>query len=167
MFVLLILLPHHSILVPLKGKIWQYYTHYKFISSSLFSSLRSYCFPGGSEVTSVCLQCRRHSFDPWVRKIPWRRKWQPTPALLPGESHGGRSLVGYSPWGQKESDTTEPLHSLRELLLTSGLPVGCPRVCPCYLKLWKYCILSFFLDRTGPASQVLWGYKDNAPSCKE
>ena len=38
-------------------------------------------------------------FDPWVGKIPWRRKWQPTPVLLPGESHGGRSLVGYSPWG--------------------------------------------------------------------
>ena len=41
---------------------------------------------------------------------PWRRKWQPTPVLLPGESHGGRSLVGYSPWGHKESDMTERLH---------------------------------------------------------
>ena len=40
-------------------------------------------------------------------KIPWRRKQQPTPVLLPGESHGGRSLVGYIPWGRKESDTTE------------------------------------------------------------
>ena len=54
---------------------------------------------------STC-QCRRHGFDPWVRKIPWRRKWQPTPAFLPGESHGQRSLAGYSPWGPKESDTT-------------------------------------------------------------
>ena len=46
-------------------------------------------------------QCRRHKrqggFDPWVRKIPWRRKWQPTPVFLPGESHGRRSLAGYSP----------------------------------------------------------------------
>ena len=42
--------------------------------------------------------------------ILWARKWQPTPVLLPGESHGGRSLVGYSPWGRKESDTTERLH---------------------------------------------------------
>ena len=42
--------------------------------------------------------------------IFWARKWQPTPVLLPGESHGGRSLVGYSPWGRKESDTTERLH---------------------------------------------------------
>ena len=49
-------------------------------------------------------------FDPWVGKIPWRRKWQPTPVFLPGESHGGRSLVGYSPRGRKESDTTERLH---------------------------------------------------------
>ena len=51
-------------------------------------------------------------FDPWVGKIPWRRKWQPTPGLLPGKFHGLRSQVGYSPWGRKESDTTERLHSL-------------------------------------------------------
>ena len=42
-------------------------------------------------------------FDSWIRKIPWRRKWQSTPALLPGKSHGRRSLIGYSPWGRKES----------------------------------------------------------------
>ena len=51
-----------------------------------------------------------HMFVLWVRKMPWRRKWQPIPELLPGESHGPRSLVGYSPWGCKESDTTEQLH---------------------------------------------------------
>ena len=39
--------------------------------------------------------CRRPGFDPWVRKIPWRREWQPTPVFLPEESHGQRSLVGY------------------------------------------------------------------------
>ena len=43
-------------------------------------------------------------------KIPWRRKWQPTPVLSPGESHGQRSLAGYSPWGRKEWDMTEPTH---------------------------------------------------------
>ena len=59
---------------------------------------------------SVCLQCGRPGFNPWVGKKPWRRKWQPTPVLLPGKSHGRRSLVGYSPWGHKESDTTERLH---------------------------------------------------------
>ena len=40
-------------------------------------------------------------FDPWVGKIPWRRKWQPTPVLLPGKSHGQRILESYSPWGHK------------------------------------------------------------------
>ena len=53
-----------------------------------------------SSKESAC-QCRRHEFDPWVRKIPWKRKWQPTPVFLPGESHGERSLVGYSLWGPK------------------------------------------------------------------
>ena len=57
-----------------------------------------YLYPGlprwlsGKE--STC-QCRRHEFDPWIRKIPWRRKWQPTPVFLPGKSHGQRSPVGY------------------------------------------------------------------------
>ena len=41
--------------------------------------------------------------DPWVRKIPWRRKWQPTPVFLPGEFHAQRNLVGYSPWDHKET----------------------------------------------------------------
>ena len=45
----------------------------------------------------------RYGFNPWVGKIRWRRKWQPTPVFLPGKSHGQRSLVGYSPWGHKES----------------------------------------------------------------
>ena len=44
-------------------------------------------------------------------KFPWRRKWQPTPVFLPGKSYGQRSLVGYSPWGCKESDTTERLNN--------------------------------------------------------
>ena len=53
-------------------------------------------------------------FNPWVGKSPWRRKWQPTPVFLPGESHGWRSLGGYSPRGRKESDTTERLYSLTQ-----------------------------------------------------
>ena len=48
-------------------------------------------------------------FKPWVGKIPWRRKRLPTPVFVPGESHEQRSLTGYSPWGRKESDLTEPL----------------------------------------------------------
>ena len=54
-------------------------------------------------------------FDPWVRKIPWRRKWQSIPVFLPGESHGQRSLVGYSLWGYKELDMTEGLYILKEI----------------------------------------------------
>ena len=49
-----------------------------------------------SDEESTC-QCRRLRFNPWVRKIPWRRKWQPTPVFLPGESHEQRTLMGYSP----------------------------------------------------------------------
>ena len=61
---------------------------------------------------SICLQCGRPRFYPWVRKILWRRKWQPTLVFLPGKSHGWKSLVVYSPWGHKELDMTEPLHLL-------------------------------------------------------
>ena len=50
---------------------------------------------------------RRPRFDPWVWKIPWRREWPPNPVFLPGEFHGERYLADYSPWGRKESDTTE------------------------------------------------------------
>ena len=49
----------------------------------------------------------RCGFDPWHGKIPWRRKWQPTPVFLPEKLHRQRSLVGYSPWGHKKLDTTE------------------------------------------------------------
>ena len=54
---------------------------------------------GGKESVCQCRRCRRHRFDPWVAKIPWRREWQPTPVFLPGESPGPRSLAGYSPRG--------------------------------------------------------------------
>ena len=67
-------------------------------------------FPGGASGKELACQCRRlkrYWFDPWVRKIPWRRAWQPTPLFLRGESHGQRSLVGYSPWGHKVPNTTE------------------------------------------------------------
>ena len=66
-------------------------------------------FTGDSVRKRICQQCRRPMFDLWVRKIPWRREWLTTPAFLPGESYGQRSLAGYSPQGRKESDTTEKL----------------------------------------------------------
>ena len=71
---------------------------------------------------SAC-QGRRYGLDPWVGKIPWRRKWQFTPVFLTGKSHGQRSLVGYSPWCCKESDMTEWLstHLLSPLQLPQGI----------------------------------------------
>ena len=66
-------------------------------------------FAGGSDGKIACLQCWRPRFNHWVGKIPWKRKWQATPELLPGKFHGWRDLVGYSPWGHKESDTTTSL----------------------------------------------------------
>ena len=65
-------------------------------------------FPGGS-VGKASARNVGPWFDPWDGKIPWRRKRQPTPVLLPRKFHGWRSLVGYSPWSHKESDTTDPL----------------------------------------------------------
>ena len=63
------------------------------------------------------MRCR---FNPWVRKIPWRRAWQPTPVFLPGEYHGQRSLAGYSSWGHKELDTTEVTHQAHMLAQSGG-----------------------------------------------
>ena len=72
---------------------------YKHLGDSIFLPIPRWF--SGKE--SAC-QCRRHRFDPWVRKI---RKWQPTPAFLPGKSHGQRSLVNYSSCVRKESDMPE------------------------------------------------------------
>ena len=76
----------------------------------------------------------RHGFDPWVMKIPWRRAWQPTPLLLPGESHGQRSLAGYSPWGCTKlemSEATEYIHTYASLLVVAAKlsPFSCVRLC--------------------------------------
>ena len=67
-------------------------------------------FPGGSEVKASACNAGDLGLIPGSGKIPWRRKWQPKPVLLPGKSHGQRSMVGYSPWGCKELDMTEQLH---------------------------------------------------------
>ena len=59
---------------------------------------------GGFPIHLPCSRYSRHRFRPWVWKIPWRRKYQPTPIFLPGKSHGQRSLEDYNPWGHKELD---------------------------------------------------------------
>ena len=73
----------------------------------------------GKGSTSPCRRGKRRGFDPWVGKIPWNRKWQPTPVFLPGKVHGPRSLVGYGPWGHKSrtrqahTHTVSPRHTAR------------------------------------------------------
>ena len=69
-------------------------------------------FPGGAsgkECTCQGRRCKSLGYDPWVRKIPWRRKWQPPPIFLPGKFHGQRSLAGYSLCDHKKPDMTEGL----------------------------------------------------------
>jgi len=63
-----------------------------------------------SDKESSCL-CRRCGFDPWVRKISWRKKWQPTPVFLPGKSHGQRCLAVYSQYSVKELDMSQGLNN--------------------------------------------------------
>ena len=88
--------------------------------------------------------------DPWVGKIPWRRKWKPTSVFLPGKSHGQRSLVGYSPWGHKELDTTEWLHFQSHFLsgwwMLTKLIVIISNIL-IYIVEWLFCI---------PEINVIW-----------
>ena len=94
----------------------------------------AHCSQGTSLVAQMVknlLKCRRPKFSPWVRKIPWRSVWQPTPEFLPGEPYEQRSLVAYSPLGCKESDTTEQLthththtHTHITLRAVSGVSCG-------------------------------------------
>ena len=65
----------------------------------------------GKETACQCKRLRRRGFSAQAGKILWNRKWQPTPVFLPGESHGQRSLLGYSPWGCKQLDMTKHTHS--------------------------------------------------------
>ena len=75
-------------------------------------------------------------FDPWVRKIPGKRKWQPTPVFLPEKSHGQRNLVGYSPWGHKESDPTEAwAQSLKKLIF-----------CLAWVEPWRTIYVLFLIE---------------------
>ena len=90
--------PPFSSCLPLRG--W----------ASLFTGI-----PVGSDGKQSACNTGRPGFNPWVGKIPWRRAWQPTPVLLPGEAHGQRSLAGYGLWGCKESDTTEQLSTAQSV----------------------------------------------------
>ena len=88
--------------LPFNYRVWVGQWQYTSITNALkhnFTKLMK-GFPGGASSKEPACQCtryKRHRFDPWVQKIPWSRKWKTTPVFLPGESHGQRSLVGYSP----------------------------------------------------------------------
>ena len=86
----------------------------------------SWFFPLG---TGISVQCLFHySILDAHNPCPWRKQWDPTPVLLPGKSHGRRSLVGYSPWGREELDATELLHfhfSLSCIGEGNGNPLQC------------------------------------------
>ena len=83
-------------------------------SSSKHSELPRWL--SGKEFTCQWERYRRHWFDPWVGKIPWRKKWQPAPVFLPGKSHGQRRLAGYSLWCCEESDMFDWLNTQRSFL---------------------------------------------------
>ena len=121
------------------------------------------CPPGGhtSRVSLVAqrwrihLWCGRSRFDPWVRKIPWRRKWQPTPVFLPGKSHGQRSVAGYSPWGHKESDTKPK--TTTTIIQRNIFIVIFPRVRPGWLltTLGNYAFIKF-IDNFIHLTTICW-----------
>ena len=92
------------------ASVWYLRLRYKRMATLQAGGVRDHpavtASPGLSR-SRICLKCRRREFNPWVGKILWKRAWQPTPEFLPAESHGQRSLVSYTPWGQKEWDQTE------------------------------------------------------------
>ena len=75
-----------------------------------FTGFPRWC--SGKESACQCRRCKRHGFDPWVVKIPWRRKLQSPPVFFLGKFHGQRSLASCSPWGPRESDTAECTHTV-------------------------------------------------------
>ena len=124
--------------------------HYLLLLPSTFPSIRIFSMekglgdhfspaPGALWASQVAqmVKCLPAMWETQVRSLhqedPLRRKWQPTPVLLPGESHGGRSLVGYSPWGHKELDTTERLH----FLFFGELLPACNMSTPILLETWR------------------------------
>ena len=99
----------------------------------------THVFPGGSSGKQPACQCRRyerHRFNPWVGKIPWKKKWQPTPVFLPGKCHGQRYLVDSCPWGHKELDTTERQCNAKMLTWLSVQFSSVAQSCPTLATPW-------------------------------
>ena len=98
------------------------------ISLKVSLGLRLPRWCSGKESTYQCRRCNRHMFDPWIGKITWRSKWQPTLVFLPGKFHGQRNQAGNSPWGHKDLDTTEWLSTAQDWISMVFLPFA-----PCCL----------------------------------
>ena len=122
----------------------------------------------------IQLSSRRHGFDPWVKKIPWRRKWKPTPVFLPGKSHGQRSLGGYSSWGHKRvghvvwqpnNNNMIVLHLFFKdnsilfstVTVPSYIPINSVRGFLIPHPLWHLLFVDFFDDVHSDCCEVLWG----------
>ena len=107
---------------PLKFKDWEWVSrerNWTWVCLGKVEYLDAY-YPGlprwysGKESACQCRKCRRREFGPWVPKIPWSRKWQPTAVFLPGQFHGQRSLVSYSPWGRRIGRNWVTEHMVRK-----------------------------------------------------
>ena len=107
----------------------------------------------------------RPGLDPWVGKIPWRRTWEPTPVFLPGEPHGRRSLVGYSPWGRKELDTSEWLvHTHMQLFCSMFLHLDFLGIFSCLD--WS-CLLPGRITPPTPARPLsFWAHHVGSARCR-
>ena len=83
--------------------------------------LLDYGSTSGKKSAGQCRRCKRHGFNPWVRKIPWRRKWHPTPVFLPGKPHGQRSLAAFSPWSYRVRHDWNDLAAYMHIAITITL----------------------------------------------
>ena len=108
-------------------------------------------FLGGSDGNESACQAGDPGSIPGSGRFPWRRDWQPTPVFSPGDSHGWKNLMGYSPWGCKESDKTEQLtfsHSLNGINHTVVFPLASSLLSPSW-SIWRLpavvCCLCWFL----------------------
>ena len=100
----------------------------------------------GKESTCQCRRCKRHRINSWVGNTPWRRKWQPTRAFLPGNFHGQRSLAGYSPWSCKEWNMTVHAHTVQGTKILHAARCSQKKI------FFSFVSLSSFLDHTIPAN---------------
>ena len=132
-------------LVDLKQAKCQSFLQQRWISRELWrgAKLATLGLPWWLRWQRIRLQYRRPGFNPWVGKIPWRRGWLPTPVSLSGEFHGQRSLVGYSPRGLKESDTTERL----TLYIHKALQLYLPAFVPFPVSIKERCVLEWSVPR--------------------